>query len=272
MVSMANSMSSFKTPKNTSGKKLLRGVAWLPIATAIVLAGCSSNPKSANSVRAVTHQDALAAVDYWGKKYEKSPSDRTAALNFASALRRSGKSTQAVAVLRQASTVHTNDTGVQAAYGKALAAQGDLQSALNVIQSAQRPDLPDWRLISAEGAILDQTGQHKIARERYQYALTLSASQPSILSNLGMSYVLTGDLQSAETHLRQALKQPKADGRVRQNLSLVVGLQGRFEEAEQIARSDLPPQEAAANIAYLRSLLTQQNTWDKLKAEEKKQS
>ena len=87
-----------------------------------------------------------------------------------------------------------------------------------------------------------------------------------------MSYVLTGDLQSAETYLRQALKQPKADGRVRQNLSLVVGLQGRFEEAEQIARADLPPHEAAANIAYLRSLLTQENTWDKLKDEDKKES
>jgi len=228
---MANSISTFSKTKSTTGKSLLRGVAWLPIATAIVLAGCSSNPKSASSVRAVTHQDALAAVDYWGKKYEKSPSDRTAALNFASALRRSGKSTQAVAVLRRASTIHTNDSGVQAAYGKALAAQGDLSGALNVIQSAQRPDLPD----------------------------------------LGMSHVLTGDLKSAETYLRQAIKQPKADGRVRQNLSLVVGLQGRFEEAEQIARADLPPQQAAANIAYLRSLLTQQNTWDKLKNADKKE-
>lgn len=268
---MANSNSTFSKPKLTTGKSLLRGVAWLPIATAIVLAGCSSNPKSASSVRAVTHQDALAAVDYWGKKYEKSPSDRTAALNFASALRRSGKSTQAVAVLRRASTIHTNDTGVQAAYGKALAAQGDLSGALNVIQSAQRPDLPDWRLVSAEGAILDQTGKHQNARERYQYALSISSDQPSILSNLGMSYVLTGDLKSAETYLRQAIKQPKADGRVRQNLSLVVGLQGRFEEAEQIARADLPPQQAAANIAYLRSLLTQQNTWDKLKNADKKE-
>ena len=269
---MTNSMSNFKMPNNTKGNKFLRGVAWLPLATAIVLAGCSSNPKSGSSVRAVTHQDALAAVDFWGKKYEKSPSDRTAALNFASALRRSGKSTQAVAVLRQASTNHTNDTGVQAGYGKALAAQGDLQSALGVIQSAQRPDLPDWRLVSAEGAILDQIGQHQPARERYQYALSISSNQPSVLSNLGMSYVLTGDLKSAETYLRQALKQPKADGRVRQNLSLIVGLQGRFEEAEQIARSDLPPAQAAANIAYLRSLLTQQNTWDKLKNEGKKQS
>jgi hypothetical protein len=38
---------------------------------------------------------------------------------------------------------------------------------------------------------------------------------------------------------------------VRQNLALAVGLQGRFAEAESIARADLPPDEAAANVAYL---------------------
>ncbi len=34
-----------------------------------------------------------------------------------------------------------------------------------------------------------------------------------------------------------------------------VGLQGRFAEAETIARADLPPDQAAANVAYLRQVL-----------------
>jgi len=38
----------------------------------------------------------------------------------------------------------------------------------------------------------------------------------------------------------------------------VVGLQGRFAEAEAIARADLPPEEAAANVTYLRQMLSQQ--------------
>jgi Flp pilus assembly protein TadD len=42
---------------------------------------------------------------------------------------------------------------------------------------------------------------------------------------------------------------------VRQNLGLVVGLQGRFAEAEQIVRADLPADEAAANVAYLKQML-----------------
>jgi Flp pilus assembly protein TadD len=40
----------------------------------------------------------------------------------------------------------------------------------------------------------------------------------------------------------------------------VVGLQGRFAEAEAIARADLPPDEAANNVAYLKQMLSQQKT------------
>jgi Flp pilus assembly protein TadD len=42
---------------------------------------------------------------------------------------------------------------------------------------------------------------------------------------------------------------------VRQNLGLVVGLQGRFAEAETIVKADLPPDQAAANVAYLKEML-----------------
>ena len=57
---------------------------------------------------------------------------------------------------------------------------------------------------------------------------------------------------------------------MRQNLALVVGLQGRFEEAEKIAGSELSPEQAKANITYLRGMLAQQNAWSQLKDEDKK--
>lgn len=257
-----------KQKRPSKPRSFLRNSSFLlPIAAALVLGACSSSPKT--TAQAVTHSDVLKGIEFWGQRYEKNPKDREAALNFASALRRTGQSDQAVAVLQRASTIHTNDTVVQAAYGKALAAKGNFGHALKVIRAAQRPDLPDWRLVSAEGAILDQTGNHNDARKRYRYALSLSQNEPSILSNLGMSHVLTGELPQAEQHLRRALQQPKADNRVRQNLALAIGLQGRFQEAEGILTKDLPPEQAAANIAYLRTLLTQENTWEQLKKEEK---
>ena len=57
-----------------------------------------------------------------------------------------------------------------------------------------------------------------------------------------------------------------ADSRVRQNLALVVGLQGRFDEAEKIASAELSADQAAANVAYLKQMLAQQNNWQKLKS------
>src|SRR5690606_4994479 len=147
---------------------------------------------------------------------------------------------------------------------------GELEPALDAVRRAQTPEYPDWKLLSAEAAILDQLGNHGEARGLYRRALDLQPGEPTILSNLGMSHLLEGDLKTAETYMRQAIASPAADSRVRQNLALVVGLQGRFGEAEEIASRELSPEEAQANVAYLRSMLSQQNSWNQLRDEERK--
>ena len=107
---------------------------------------------------------------------------------------------------------------------------------------AHTPDQPDWRILSAQGAVLDQMGRHEDARRYYASALKIVPDEPSVLSNLGLSYALSKDLRKAEEILRQASERKGAEPRVRQNLALVVGLQGRFAEAETIARGDLSPE------------------------------
>jgi Flp pilus assembly protein TadD len=66
-------------------------------------------------------------------------------------------------------------------------------------------------------------------------------------------------LPKAEETLRRAYGGGRADARVRQNLGLVVGLQGRFAEAETIVKADLPQEEAAANVAYLKQMLSRKD-------------
>jgi len=89
--------------------------------------------------------------------------------------------------------------------------------------------------------------------------LRIAPDEPSVLSNLGLSYALSKDLVRAESTLRRATAHGRADTGVQQNLAVVVGLQGRFAEAKTIARADLPSEEAAANVTYLRQMLAQQN-------------
>jgi Flp pilus assembly protein TadD len=69
--------------------------------------------------------------------------------------------------------------------------------------------------------------------------------------------LLSNELPDAEYNLRRAATLPGADSRVRQNLALVLGIQGKYDEAIQVARAELDPRQAEANIAYLRSMMQQ---------------
>jgi Flp pilus assembly protein TadD len=196
-------------------------------------------------------------VELLGQKYRADPTKIDVALRYAQALRATGQRAQAVAVLERASIENPHDKTVLGAYGRALAEAGNYNQALEVLERAHTPDQPDWRILSAQGAVLDQMGRHGDAQRHYLTALKIVPDEPSVLSNLGLSFALSKDLRNAETTLRRAAAHPPVDPRVRQNLALVVGLQGRFTEAETIARADLPPEQAAANVAYLRQMLAQ---------------
>jgi Flp pilus assembly protein TadD len=192
------------------------------------------------------------------ERYRANQRDPEAAIQYAQALRATGQRSQATAVLEQASLQNPQHTGLLGAYGRALADIGHYQQALDVLKRAHTPDQPDWRILSVQGAVLDQLGRHEEARKYYTAALKIVPEEPAVLSNLGLSYALARELPKAEATLRRASAKAANDKRVRQNLALVVGLQGRFTEAEGIARADLPAEEAAENVAYLRQMLAQQ--------------
>ncbi len=241
------------------------------IALAMAISGCASEPKpettgsitpkaSASRTEAEWRRD----VDGLGERYRANPNDKEIAIQYALALRGTGQRAQAAAVLEQASIQNPNDQAVLGAYGRALADVGNYDQALQVLNRAHSPEQPDWRILSVQGAVLDQMGRHEDARNNYASALKIIPDEPSVLSNLGLSYALSKDLPKAEENLRRAAAQPTAEPKVRQNLALVVGLQGRFAEAEAIARGDLSPEEASANVAYLRQMLMQQKDFKKL--------
>src|SRR6476661_7340175 len=192
-------------------------------------------------------------------RYRANLKDADAALQYGKALRATGQKSQAVAVLEQATIAHPGNKALLAGYGRALADNGNFQQAFDILGRAHSPDDPDWRILSVQGAALDQLGRFEEARQYYASALKIAPDEPSVLSNLGLSYVLSRDLPKAEETLRRAYASTRADARVRQNLGLVVGLQGRFAEAESIVKADLPPDEAAANVAYLKQVLSRKD-------------
>jgi Flp pilus assembly protein TadD len=229
----------------------------------LTTAGCqnaslfNSTSSIAQPLPVKSETDSRREAESLGARYRATPDDPAVALDYAQALRAGGQRTQAVSVLEHASLLHPHDTALLGAYGRALADVGQFDQALEVLSRAHSPDQPDWRILSVQGAVLDQLGRHQEAQRYYSSALKIKPNDPSVLSNLGLSYALAKDLNKAEATLRRAAAQPGGDPRVRQNLALVVGLQGRFGDAEAIVRADLPPEQAAANVAYLRQMLAQ---------------
>ena len=247
-----------RSNRSRSARLLLSAAAIAVIAAGA--AGCQTT-QGADATGTVTLGANRADADWrheaeiYGNKYRADPSDLDAGLHYAQALRAIGQRAQATAVLEQISLQNPHNKVVLGDYGRALAESGDYEQALEVFDRAHTPDRPDWHILSAQGAVLDQMGRHEEAQRHYLAALKIMPEEPSVLSNLGLSYALSKNLKSAESTLRRAAAKPPVDPRVRQNLALVVGLQGRFAEAEDIARADLPPEEAAANVAYLRQML-----------------
>ena len=237
---------------------LLAGVA------ALALSACASN------------RGQLTSTDYSGRpaaeshatladltaRYRQNPRDRTIAIHYSAALRAAGQPEQAVAALETAMTAHPNDIAVSVAYAKALTAAGRFEQSLNVLDNVIRPDAPDWNALLVKGATLDQMGQNAEARRIYAQAAVIAPGEASIEANLGLSYAMTNELPQAEVHLRRAVAMHGANSQTRQNLALVVGLQGRFAEAQALYAAELPPEQVESNMAYVRSLLTQQNRWD----------
>lgn len=235
------------------------------LALAATLGGCSTGGDTTGSVVV----DALprtpqALRDYaalWRERYEADADDGAAAMNYARGLRALTQYAQAVAVLESAAVKRPFDMPLLGAYGKALADAGRTREAMDVLGRAHTPDKPDWSVLSAQGAVAEQLGDHAAALDYYAAALKIRPGEPAVLSNMGLSYALNRQLPEADDALRQAAASPEADMRVRQNYALVLSLEGKFKEAEAVAATDLPPADAVASVDAIRRMIASDPRW-----------
>lgn len=244
--------------------------AWVVVGVAtVVLAGCMSRQSAditgsigaSGGVQAGSQGELRRQAEALARRYDATPHDPEVALAYARVLRALGQTTQAVAVLQQAALRGRDNPALLAAYGKALADVGRFKEAAGVLASSHQPERPDWRILSVQGAVADQAGDFSSAQRYYTAALRIAPGEPSILSNQGLSFALAKRLTEAERILVEAARHPRADARVRQNLALVLGLQGKFAESEDVLKRDLPAAEVASNMAAIRRMVSQSNSW-----------
>lgn len=243
--------------------------AVMGLALLVTLGGCVTDREPTGAIATSLPATPSGLRDYaaeWGRRHDADPADKTAAINYARGLRGLTQYSQAAAVLETTAIKNPYDLQVLGAYGKALGDAGRLKEAASVLARAHTPEHPDWSILSAQGTIADQMGDHAAALGYYDAALKIAPDEPVILSNQGLSYALAKQLPQAEDVLRRAVRSPRADARIRQNLALVLALEGKFGEAEAVARHDLSPPDATASVEAIRAMIAQSDTWGAIKS------
>lgn len=208
-------------PTRSRSTRLIASAA-IVLGLAAVTAGCQTT-QSTDTTGSITlapsdrsDADWRHDVETLGQKYQQNTADAAVAVRYAQALRATGQRAQAVAILTQTSMQNPKNKVVLGEYGRALADAGQYEQALEVFDRAHTPEQPDWRILSAQGAVLDQMGRHDEAQRHYLAALKIMPDDPTVLSNLGLSYALSKNLKDAETTLRRAAVHQPVDPRVRQ--------------------------------------------------------
>ena len=230
-----------------------------PTAAAVqAAAGAPPTPapprKASAEERAMAERlEPLARAAFWAHEIEIDPRDSLAGVRLAAALRALGRNDEAASAAEQVLIVDPANRDALLESARAHLAAGQGFYAVAPLDKLRGLDPRDWRYVSLIGVAYEQVSRNADAEAAWRQALQLSPDNPAILSNLAMHYAARGEGSEAEQLLRKAAAQPGASVQVRQNLALILGLEGKLAEAEQLERQDLPPEQADANMAYLRA-------------------
>ena len=198
----------------------------------------------------------LARAAFWAHEINVDPVDQVAGVRLSSALRALGQYDEAASSAQRVLVLAPNNTDALLESARAYIAQGQGFYAIDSLQRLRTLAPKDWRPLSLLGVAYAQVRRDDDATIAWRQALDLSPDNPAVLSNMAMQLAAKGDAPQAEALLRRAAAQPGASLQVRQDLTLVLGLQGKLTEAEQRLRVDLPPDQADADLAYLKSVST----------------
>ncbi|MBS0240757.1 MAG: tetratricopeptide repeat protein [Proteobacteria bacterium] len=237
----------------------LAGCAQMPNFDLGLNLGASDEPKVSNistsATTANTQADLEKATAYWGEENAKKPHDAKAAVNYAKNLKALGRKPQALSVLQAAYNFNSNDRDLLSEYGRLALELGQVSTAGQLLEKADDPAKPDWRIISARGTVLAKQNRFSEAIPLYEQASKLAPNQASIINNLAMAYVMNGQAARGKELLREALAKGSDDPRIKQNIELVMSLQGKSAAAAQpadakvsrIATSSTEPSESQAS-------------------------
>ena len=229
----------------------------VPIVPATPLKAAPTVPthKADAATRAAAERlDPLTRATFWAAEVQVDPTDAQAGTKLAASLRAIGRYEEASGAAGRVLIGHPDDVEALLEAGRADIAGGQAFYGIAPLEHAQAVAPGDWRIPALLGVAYSEVKRPADSEAAYGRALQLSPENPSVLSNKAMVLAARGDTPGAEVLLRRAAAQPTATIKERQNLALVLGYEGKLAEAEQLIRRDLPPEQADANLAYLKAV------------------
>jgi Flp pilus assembly protein TadD len=194
------------------------------------------------------------AASHYAALHGRHPEDKTITLALARNLRFAGQPQQAIAVINSTTATQAPDAITLLELGKDYLAADQLNLAKPTLERAKAAAPLNWEILSSLGVVYDYDGQYQQAQQQYDAALFIDPDNPVVLNNKALSLAQAGKLDEAVDTMQQAINQPSASAQTRQNLALLMALKGDAAAAERLARKDLPPAVAEANIEYYKSL------------------
>lgn len=204
---------------------------------------------------ALKNNNYAEAVGYLALLHHQNPQDRDIAVRYATALRRTGKTDEALAVLKDFTQPEDGSASALTERARTLLQANRPADALQNARWAVDSDPKNGDAYDVLGVALDSLNKPDEAEKAFQTALANQTSTPEhVMNNLGMSYARRGNLVDAIKTLEQASRLSNQSPLILANLDMVRNLQEQKkmfvanQHAMPSYTPDLPPVPAISPI------------------------
>lgn len=236
------------------------GAAALVMTLAATLGGCASASHENADVllrlgdRMQAQGAAAAALHAYRQAAEAAPDSVEARIGEAESLAALGNYGGAIDAYGVALRLAPENPAALSGLIRVLIRSGQPQLAFEPLDRLRKVTGDDARTSRLAGAVLDLTGDHAAAQQRYRAGLASRPGNAALSVNLALSLALSEDFPAAVAVLKPLAERADATARLRQTLALVHGLAGNFASARSLGLLDLDEAAVRHNLDTYRKL------------------
>ena len=193
--------------------------------------------------------DVELAGQIYAQAAAANPSDAAAQLRYADALARDGDIAAAGDLLRSRLATVSDPLPLRDGLGSIYVVTGEPARAVTEYDAVLAAKPNDMRALVNKGVALDLLGRHGDAQALYQKALAFAPGDATILNDMALSMLLAGHPREAEQVVAPLRSQPDVAPRIRAGVGVVLAANGDVDGARQMAG----PQATEAQLLALAS-------------------